>query len=297
MKDKLQHITFTGIDARTNFKALCEIQREFPFVEFGVLTSYHWNENGNRYLDPKIINSLRGHDLNLSLHICGSAARDAALGKWADIDKLVLGNLDIFRRIQINIAERKDCPPFCWIPLHIGQELIIQQRSGDDMSVYEATIKHWCEREKAEDIDPISVLLDASGGRGVDTPIKVLHSRGKVGYAGGMNSENVGGKLSYLLEHKDAGDFWIDMESGVRTDDWFDTEKVIKVLWGCIQTIDRLIRKDIDNPDNFDEFMVNPLTGEEFSSPEEARKVLENSPFIHDCYDSERLKHFMKSDF
>lgn len=29
------------------------------------------------------------------------------------------------------------------------------------------------------------------------------------------------------------GDFWIDMETGVRTDDWLDLDKVEKVLKIC----------------------------------------------------------------
>ena len=40
----LKHITFTGVDAMSDIKALQEILREFPLAEFGVLTSYHWNE-------------------------------------------------------------------------------------------------------------------------------------------------------------------------------------------------------------------------------------------------------------
>ncbi len=79
---KLQHITFTGIDAKTDIKALAEIQREFPIAEFGVLTSYHWYENGNRYLDPALVKNLQGQGVNLALHICGSAAHDGALGRW-----------------------------------------------------------------------------------------------------------------------------------------------------------------------------------------------------------------------
>lgn len=35
---RLQHITFTGIDARTDVEDLIDIQHEFPIVEFGVLT-------------------------------------------------------------------------------------------------------------------------------------------------------------------------------------------------------------------------------------------------------------------
>lgn len=228
----LKHITFTGIDAISDIKTLQEIQREFPIAEFGVLTSYHWNENGNRYLDPELMNNLRGSGLRLSLHICGRAAHDAAVKDWEKIDALTLGNLDIFKRVQLNVSGRTDNPEFCWIPLVIGQELIVQQKGCNDMTLYENTLKHWREKSYTHR-DVISVLLDASGGRGIDTPIDILETKGKVGYAGGMNPENVSGKLYQLLTSPKTGDFWIDMESGVRTDDWFDTEKVVRVLRIC----------------------------------------------------------------
>ena len=199
---KLQHITFTGIDHRTSLNDLLEIQRQYPLVEFGVLASYNWKENGNRYLRPDIIRGLRCKGLNLSLHLCGSAAHDAAI------------------------------PEYCWTPLVIGQELIVQQHDCDDMPIYEATVKKWAEHPFPHR-DPISVLLDASGGRGIDTPLKVLPTSRKVGYAGGFNQENVGDKLSFLLTNTRMGEFWIDMESGVRTDDWFDSNKVVRVLEIC----------------------------------------------------------------
>lgn len=230
---KLQHITFTGIDVKTDIKILTEIQQEFPIAEFGVLTSYHWYENGNRYLNPALVKNLRGHGLNLALHICGSAAHDAAVGDWKTVDdKLTKEFLTMFKRVQLNISNRKDNPAFCWIPSVIGQELIVQQRGGDDMALYEETVKHWTDRPYPHR-DIISVLLDASGGRGIDTPLKVLPTSGKVGYAGGFNQGNVGEKLSFLLENTRMGEFWIDMESGVRTDDWFDLDKVVKVLEIC----------------------------------------------------------------
>ena len=79
----------------------------------------------------------------------------------------------------------------------------------------------------------MSVLLDASGGRGIDTTIKPLFRHGlKVGYAGGINPDNVGDKLYQLLRDTKE-DFWIDMESGVRTNDKFDLNKVYKVLKEC----------------------------------------------------------------
>ena len=228
----LKHITFTGIDIMSDFKTLKEIQREFPIAEFGVLTSYSWFENGNRYLDPSLIGLLRGYEINLSLHICGSAAHDATIGKWEKLDKLTEGNLDLFKRCQLNVSTRKNNPAYCHVPLVIGQEIIIQQRNVNEIGLFTETRKHWY-----QPMYKWSVLLDASGGRGIDTPIEILESQEKVGYAGGINPENVGDKLYQLLTSPKVGDFWIDMESGVRTDDWLDFDKVYRVLRICREVI------------------------------------------------------------
>jgi len=240
---RLQHITFTGIDAKTDIQDLIDIQHEYPIAEFGVLTSYHWYENGNRYLDPLIINDLRGNRLNLALHVCGSAAHDAAVGRWDLIDKLVWSNIDLFHRIQLNISNRKDNPEALErLPKVVEQEVIIQTRDALNTSIYDATIEKFREKDKFG--RTFSMLLDASGGQGIDTPLKVLPSRGKVGYAGGFSPDNVAEKLSLLLQNVRMGEFWIDMESGVRTDDWFDTDKVRRVLAICKEVIKDLGKED-----------------------------------------------------
>lgn len=228
---RLQHITFTGIDAKTDIRDLIEIQREYPIAEFGVLTSYHWYENGNRYLDPQFIPSLNGRGLNLALHICGSMAHDAAEGYWNKVNHHVLNNLRLFRRVQLNVSGHNDNPSRMASTPNKSTELIIQQ-TIDNTSLYEAS-------EWLGDVPGLSVsmLLDASGGRGIDTPLKIWPSDGKIGYAGGFNPDNVAGKLDYLLKNVSLGTFWIDMESGVRTDDWFDIDKVRRVLATCKEVI------------------------------------------------------------
>ena len=90
----------------------------------------------------------------------------------------------------------------------------------------------------SKDSEHISVLLDASGGQGINTDIEILNLPNKVGYAGGINPDNVADKLTYLLDNC-TSPFWIDMESGVRTNDWFDVEKVKQVLRIC----DNIIKK------------------------------------------------------
>ena len=237
---RLRHITFTGIDARTDLQELQAIQQQYPLAEFGVLTSYHWSENGNRYLNPAFLSNLYAGngELNLALHICGSAAHDAAVGDWYKIDEHLFGALNMFKRIQLNVANRTDNPKYLWSTHYSGQELIVQQRNAEDVALYAAT------RSEFEYVCPVSVLLDSSGGQGIDTPLKVLKTFGKVGYTGGINPDNVAEKLSFLLQNVHMGEFWIDMESGVRTDDWFDMDKVRRVLEICEPIIKEYSKED-----------------------------------------------------
>lgn len=220
----LRQITFTGIGVETDLKVLKEIQDEYPLVEWGVLLSKNWQENGPRFFDPSQLNTLRWQGLNLSCHLCGSAARAIVSENWEPAFEVTRGMFGLFQRCQVNISmeQPNDKTQYMRPPIDLS-ELIIQQKSAGAMNIFNA-IKN---RTK------MSVLLDASGGRGIDTPVKPLNIPGlKVGYAGGLNPDNVGEKLEYLLENVE-GEFWIDMESGVRTDERFDIDKCVSVLQTC----------------------------------------------------------------
>ncbi|MBR1654874.1 MAG: hypothetical protein IJ698_00425 [Prevotella sp.] len=230
---RLRHITFTGIDAKTDIQDLIDIQREFPIAEFGVLTSYHWYENGNRYINPQFLCNLWGHRLNLALHVCGRAASDAADGYLDRLDKHLIYCLGLFKRVQLNIANRTDIPYRLASTPDNHTEVIIQQRGIHGIEFYERS--KWMNT---------SILLDASGGQGINSPIEILKCDGKVGYAGGINPDNVADKLTYLFENVNDGEFWIDIESGVRTDDWFDLGKVRKVLEICEPIIKDYSKED-----------------------------------------------------
>ena len=225
---RLKHITFTGVDAKTDISRLEELTEKYPLAEFGVLTSYHWDENGNRFLDPELIERLERRNLNLSLHVCGRAAHDAAIGNWEKVDALVKDMLHIFDRVQLNIATQRNNPEYVHVPLVIGQEVIIQTKSVNDTSLFHNTLNKWHYPSYKW-----SMLLDASGGKGIDTEIEIFKSPNKIGYAGGINPDNVADKLRFLLKNVSMGEFWIDMESGVRTEDWLDLDKVEKILKSC----------------------------------------------------------------
>lgn len=225
---RLQHITFTGVDGKTDLGRLWEIQQEYPIAEFGVLVAKNWRDNGNRYFNPSYLDSLdRG--LNLSAHLCGSIARAAVRGDWNPFKEWCRTYPFFIKRCQINIATSTENPDSF---IYEGDaerfdEVILQQKSAKDCPLFmnSKIDKH------------ITALLDASGGEGINTPLEPLNLPHKIGYAGGFNADNVADKLTFLLTSERVGDFWIDMESGVRTDDWFDLNKVVKVLEICDDVI------------------------------------------------------------
>ena len=248
---KLKHITFTGVDGKTDIDRLYEIQKKYPFVEWGILVAKNWRDNGNRYFNPSFLDVFKNSGLNLSAHMCGSIARSAVNGNIEPFREWSKGNCFIFNRCQLNISTSKENPDVFKYQGDFADyfdEVILQQKSVRDCALYLNSKKYAIDNAEKKSIsqfistianDSITMLLDASGGLGIDTPIEVYPTANKVGYAGGMNADNVAEKLEYLLTNENVGDFWIDMETGVRTEDWFDLDKVEKVLEACQEVINK----------------------------------------------------------
>ncbi len=226
---ELTHITFTGVDEWTNIDELVDIQRRYPKVEFGVLVSRKWQENNDRYMSPEQVKELQGHGLRLSAHFCGSLAREVFnMGGFSEIHGAYDG---MFDRVQLNVATYTDVAPTCIMPGPL-KEVIIQQ--GSNLSIFEQ-----CHIASG---DHVSVLLDKSGGQGIDTPIEVplYAQKVHVGFAGGIGPDNVIDKLKQITSSPNIGKFWIDMESSVRTYDTFDVCKVDEV---CQKVYEEFLNK------------------------------------------------------
>ena len=217
---ELTHITFTGVDEWTDVNRLVDIQRRYPKAEFGVLMSRKWSVNGNRYPAPEVIENLHGRGLRLSAHLCGSLAREMlyehAFSNMEDTFSKLLRSSCIFERIQLNVSGFNGKPTHAIAPYQM-KEIVIQQ--GDNCSLFEH-----CYITSGEHI---AMLLDKSGGRGIDTPISApaYAPNVHIGFAGGINPDNVIDKI-HDITSLPIRRFWIDMESGVRTDDRFDLDKV-----------------------------------------------------------------------
>ena len=79
---------------------------------------------------------------------------------------------------------------------------------------------------------PINLLYDGSGGFGRE--IEQVHTPDDnhfTGYAGGIKPENVV-KIVNFIENSNPKDkkYYIDMESGIRTDNIFSVEKCCQVI-------------------------------------------------------------------
>lgn len=223
----LTHITFTGVDERTDIDSLLDIQARYPRAEFGMLMAVEPTKRPNRYPDPRgamarriLFGSVR-KGVNLSAHLCGGLAREAAYGNWDNVYRHC-PCFPSFQRCQLNIVRLEDVedPVGHFAPPTLD-ELIIQQHGADKCDAFLAIPDKYRR----------GVLLDASGGKGVYADPAILEGPYHVGYAGGLNPGNVRGFVETLLADSRVGDFWIDMETGVRTsDDWLNLDQVEAVL-------------------------------------------------------------------
>lgn len=218
---KMKQITFTGIDGWTDIDELEVIQNQYSMVEFGVLLSKNWHENGMRYYNPDALRRLAHSGLNLSCHLCGRIAREAVRNNFEPAIDLCKGYFDIFKRCQLNIARNANNPEKLVLDVPDSlEEVIIQQKSVDDVELWRSGLPN----------PKLSVLLDASGGRGIVSDIYALDTPLKVGYAGGLSVDNIVKALTFLEQSPVVRQYWVDMESSVRTNDVFDVNKVWDVM-------------------------------------------------------------------
>ena len=220
MNNLLNRVTFTGVDDKTNIDDLVYLAEKYPFVEFGILVSKNNSNSGivNRYPNLTILKRLKNKGLNLSCHICGSIARQIVQkNDWSELEKLLGKDMEIFKRFQLNVSNIHKFSNE--ISFRDDKDFIIQLK--DDTSLY----------EYYKDLPNVFGFQDNSGGLGKFED-NWMDSDRYFGYAGGLSVENVEKVIEDLLIVNNS-DFWIDMETSVRTNDWFNTKKCEEVLKIC----------------------------------------------------------------
>ena len=239
----LKNVTMTGADDKVNPEELYKLSKKFPFVEWGILW-YPKKMGQSRYPSKQWIKTLfdgKSENVNVSLHICGVEAENFAYSPtdlnfdeqeiWEYIFKSdriqlnfrksafdlddILGLLTRRQNYDLRYAINR------YAALDPGRYVIIQADEGNKI------LNACLEKEPA-----IEFLFDESRGNGktiteYPSPVPSKYN----GYAGGITPDNV---LAVLHDIRnvvsDQEEIWIDVESGVRTDNEFDFEKVKSIL-------------------------------------------------------------------
>ena len=220
----LKKVTFTGIDARTKAAELIALYREFPFIEFGFLVSDSLTgKNRNpRYPAQVILKAYKKAKLPMALHLCGKVAMDVVKkDDWGTVYRMMGEYMPLFDRIQINAAQARHILPSITLPE--GKQIILQTHDGNDTM--------W---EQYGSMPNVTAFQDNSGGTGKFENTWRAPLGEFFGYGGGLSPENVVEAVRGIQEVCPT-DFWIDMESGVRTNDWFDVKK-------CREVCEQLVR-------------------------------------------------------
>lgn len=238
----LNRVSISGADDGVDPVDLLRLSVEFPFVEWGILYSEkrhgtpryptaEWREN----LIGLMLNTSRGKNLHLALHLCGKASRDVFEGnesRWfarkdfhAPYERVQLNGFSPYKeKLTKDHAELfKFCP--C--------EFIVQCADEEELKIVDDfSVKHG--------LDFLNALFDPSGGRGIrgDGWNHPITRQVAVGYAGGIGPDNVADVVKAVMGRAENGTMleatWIDMESRVRSgEDAFDLKIVKEVLVAC----------------------------------------------------------------
>lgn len=213
----IKKVTFTGIDQRTDVNRLLEIQKKYPLAEFGFLISESatGKNTNNRYPALITLQKFKNKNLNLALHVCGRLAREVIKeGTLNDVESFMGSYFGMFQRLQLNVACTKAKQQ---IEDTKGKQIIVQI----NLDVNESKANF----ELFKDTDVV-FLSDKSGGQGTAGDFDYFDMY--QGFAGGLNADNILEKKEEIDILSDY-DYWLDMESGVRTDDWFDLDKVEEI--------------------------------------------------------------------
>lgn len=232
---KISKVTITGLDTLVEIDRIIELQKEFPFVEWGILFSSN-REGQKRYPTMWVVEKIIKSGIPLSAHFCGTWAKEVLEKQNFDVIKTLHQN---FKRVQLNYNFSYNQN---WSLTHLNV-FADENRSREIILQYNKSNKQVIDEFKVGFPENINILYDASGGRGTEIKEVLPPFKNFTGYAGGITDKNIDGICKIITDHSDNSTVWIDMESGVRTNDIFDLEKVIAVLNVCSQYVSPIMNE------------------------------------------------------
>jgi len=233
------YVTLSGADDNVDIEQMKEISSKYPFVEWGILLSP--NNFGNpRYPSKEWLHKFMKTDLKKSLHLCGGAARVFAFepepmdsSSDAQILQTLFPIISKFDRVQLNLSKNLD--NFNYYKLVYLFKNMINSYCDNyilQVGLGSSSIFNIIKTELNSINSEVNLLpfLDVSGGKGLEGKWKLDFDYSDLcGFAGGINSDNVT-RIIQEIKNNNRNPFWIDMESGIRTNDEFDFNLVEKIL-------------------------------------------------------------------
>ncbi len=209
-------IAFTGVDRVENIEALQALSARYP-VEWGMLID---DDQIEKPLFPDAAARrafLTAGGMRFAAHVCGKEAR-----KIANTPNNVAVDLTGFQRIQVNHSSTGSTADQIENTLRFGRTLGVRTMLQCKGTFPEEARLDW--------------LFDTSFGTGVAPSFwPSLPQTGPFcGYSGGINPHNVN-EIVRKINAPEGAQYWIDMESGIRTDGWLDLSKceaVCRAVYG-----------------------------------------------------------------
>lgn len=209
-------IAFTGVDLATVIDDLRALSARYP-IEWGLLIDAAQEQLP---LFPDAVTRqalLSAGGLRFAAHVCGDEAR-----RIVDAPETATLELAGFSRVQVNHSFAGSSAAEVENAVRFGR------RRG-----LRAMLQ--CKGAFPDDAR-LDWLFDTSFGRGAAPSVWPRLPTGGpfCGFSGGINPGNVADVLK-AIDAEDGALYWIDMESGVRTDGWFDLDKceaVLKAVYG-----------------------------------------------------------------
>lgn len=246
----IDRVTIAGVDDNVDRNELYKLSDQYPFVQWGVLL-YKEKQGKPRYPSNEWIDKFDRYApefVSRNVHLCGSNAYDFCTGDLSVVRYSAYGH-PRYDSIQVNLPsglrisgrERHIADLFVR-----SSKVITTIIQANEYSMPIVNTLH-----TIEDGNFVNILFDESRGKGVEGKFeetKEMHTllrKSTCGFAGGVNPDNIvkiSDKIQRISNHhydiksilsrekKSPPNTWIDMESGVRTDNEFDLDKVRLVL-------------------------------------------------------------------
>lgn len=195
-------ITFTGVDRAGLLPGMLELAAKYP-IEWGILLDPA-QEDKTLFPGRDDRKRLLSSPLRFSAHVCGEPASDIARGGEPELD------LEGFSRLQLNHSRKGS------YQREISNAYIYCVRQGVRLALQ-------CQGDFPRDTRA-DWLFDVSFGTGIKVTEwpAVNHNHPFCGFSGGLSPATIRESLAGFRAETD---YWIDMESGVRTAGLLDLEK------------------------------------------------------------------------